>query len=45
MVNIYFYDIEIKNRNIGKTMSNNADKQPLNQILYGSPGTGKLIIL
>lgn len=41
LVNIYFYDIEIKNRNIGKTMSNNADKQPLNQILYGSPGTGK----
>lgn len=41
LINIDFYDNEIKNRNIGKFMSKSTQKQALNQILYGSPGTGK----
>ena len=29
------------NENMGKTMPKSTQKQALNQILYGSPGTGK----
>ncbi|WP_422171409.1 DUF4357 domain-containing protein [Aliarcobacter cryaerophilus] len=34
-------NIKSTNQNIGKTMSKSTQKQALNQILYGSPGTGK----
>ena len=34
-------NIKLINTNIGKTMPNSTQKQAPNQILYGSPGTGK----
>ncbi|MGJ0331924.1 AAA family ATPase [Aliarcobacter cryaerophilus] len=34
-------NIKSINQNIGKTMPKSTQKQALNQILYGSPGTGK----
>src|SRR5574344_1995965 len=34
-------NIKSTNQNIGKTMPKSTQKQALNQILYGSPGTGK----
>lgn len=34
-------NIKSTNQNIGKTMPKSIQKQALNQILYGSPGTGK----
>lgn len=34
-------NIKSTNQNIGKTMSKSTQKQALNQILFGSPGTGK----
>lgn len=34
-------NIKSTNQNIGKAMSKSTQKQALNQILYGSPGTGK----
>ncbi|MCT7464842.1 AAA family ATPase [Aliarcobacter cryaerophilus] len=34
-------NIKSINQNIGKTMSKSTQKQALNQILFGSPGTGK----
>ncbi|MCT7508686.1 McrB family protein [Aliarcobacter cryaerophilus] len=41
LINIKFHDIGKENINIGKTMPKPKQKQALNQILYGSPGTGK----
>ncbi|MDX4037295.1 McrB family protein [Aliarcobacter skirrowii] len=41
LINIKFHDIGKENINIGKTMPKSTQKQALNQILYGSPGTGK----
>ena len=40
LINIKFHDIGKENINIGKTMPKPKQKQALNQILYGSPGTG-----
>ncbi|MGJ0310152.1 AAA family ATPase [Aliarcobacter cryaerophilus] len=39
--NISFHDVKIDNKKENKTMPNPTQTQALNQILFGSPGTGK----